>query len=146
MNDFSAFEQGPTEHINSYTNGIQSIMVVENDADTLLLISELIKGLGYEVIEATNGSDALEKLIIQKPSLIFMDIDMPVLNGYDATIAIRKMQEPFCNIPVIAVTAYISKDEQEKYIEAGINQVIAKPFRLVQIQARLEQFLPREIV
>lgn len=122
-----------------------SIMVVENDPDTMLLITELLKHLGYEVIEAYNGSEALEKIMIFMPALIFMDIEMPVLNGYDATLSLRKMEEPFCNIPVIATTAYASTEDRKRYKEAGINQVISKPFRLEEIELKLKRYLHTSI-
>ena len=118
-----------------------SIMVVENDPDTMLLITELLKHLGYEVIGARNGSEALEKIMTFMPVLIFMDIEMPVLNGYDATLSLRKMEEPLCNIPVIATTAYASSEDRRRYKEAGIDHVISKPFRLEEIELKLKRYL-----
>ncbi|MFT3948908.1 MAG: response regulator [Agriterribacter sp.] len=142
MNDFLTSEQRHEKYTDSHKKNTSTvIMVVENDPDTLLLISELLKGLGYEVIEAGNGREALEKITRSNPAIVFMDIDMPVLNGYDATLALRKMEKPFCNIPVIAVTAHSTNEELKMYSDAGINQVIAKPFRLAEIELKLKQQL-----
>ncbi|MFT3749396.1 MAG: response regulator [Agriterribacter sp.] len=143
MNNFAS-EQRPEKYTDNHKKNIsQTVMVVENDPDTLLLISELIKDLGYDVIEAGNGSEALEKITLSNPAIVFMDIEMPVLNGYDTTLALRKMEKPFCNIPVIAVTAHSTNEERKMYRDAGINQVISKPFRLAEIELKLKQYLQR---
>lgn len=139
---FTAAERSGEDQGNGLLSSSSLIMVVENDQDTLLLISELLKDLGYKVIEASNGSEALEKIVLHKPVLILMDIEMPVLNGYDATLALRKMEAPFCNIPVIATTAYATNEDRKKYKEAGIDQVIPKPFHLEEIERKLKQRLP----
>lgn len=133
---------GKSDNGNSKINTATApVMVVENDPDSLMLISEVVKGLGYKVIEASNGSEALEKIAINIPALVFMDIEMPILNGYDATLRLRGMEAPFCNIPVIAVTAYLTNEDMSRYRNAGFNQVISKPFRIEEIQHNLKQHL-----
>ena len=77
------------------------VMVVENDPDTMLLISVLLRTLGYSVIEASNGEKALKLLGRYSPEIIFMDVNMPVMDGYTATRHIRQMPDPYCSIPLL---------------------------------------------
>ncbi|MBN8788325.1 MAG: response regulator [Terrimonas sp.] len=142
MDNFLASGQRPGKYADIHKKNISpTVMVVEHDPDTLLLISELLKDLGYDVIEAGNGSEALEKITLSNPAIVFMDIEMPVLNGYDAVLALRKMEEPFRSIPVIAITVHSTNEERKMYRDAGIDQVISKPFRLAEIEFKLKQYL-----
>lgn len=140
MDNFLASTQKSDESNGKKNNAVAPVLVVENDPDALLLISELLRGLDFDVIEATNGSEALEKITIFNPALVLMDIEMPVLNGYEATLALRKMERPFCNIPVIAITAHLTNEDIRRYKNAGFNQLISKPFRLEEIQLHLKKY------
>ena len=87
------------------------------------------------LIEAINGSEAIEKFHSEFPDLILMDIQMPVKNGYEATVGIRKIAN--FNVPIIALTAGIVLGEKEKCIEFGMNDYLSKPI----IKGELEQIL-----
>lgn len=113
------------------------VMVVENDPDTMLLISVLLRTLGYSVIEASNGEKALKLLGRYSPEIIFMDVNMPVMDGYTATRHIRQMPDPYCSIPIIALVADARRTDYEKCRAAGMDDYISKPFRLEEIQGKL---------
>ncbi|HRO44632.1 response regulator [Agriterribacter sp.] len=112
-------------------------MVVENDPDTMLLISVLLRNSGYNVIEASNGEKALALLHTNNPAIIFMDVQMPVMDGYTATRRIREMADPYRSIPIIGLVAGTGSAEYKKCRAAGMNDYISKPFRLEEILGKL---------
>ncbi|HVS97088.1 MAG TPA: response regulator [Puia sp.] len=118
-----------------------SIMVADDDPINMLLISEVLRRMGFEVIQVSNGVEALERLPHCDPVLIFMDVNMPEMDGYSTTREIRKMPEPWCNLPIIALTADAMKGDREKCLEAGMNKYISKPFRLEEIDEVLRSYL-----
>jgi PAS domain S-box-containing protein len=116
-----------------------SIMVVEDEPINMLLITEVLGKMGFAVIKATNGKQALELLQQQDPQLIFMDVNMPEMDGFTTTRLIRQLPEPYSLIPVIALTADAMQGDKEKCIEAGMNDYISKPFKLEEIESILKK-------
>ncbi|MBO9199838.1 MULTISPECIES: response regulator [Niastella] len=116
-----------------------TIMVVEDEPINMLLITEVLSKMGFAVIKATNGKQALELLQQQDPQLIFMDVNMPEMDGFTTTRLIRQLPEPYSLIPVIALTADAMQGDKEKCIEAGMNDYISKPFKLEEIEAVLKK-------
>jgi len=110
-----------------------SILVVEDDPINMLLISEILRQMGFEVIKARNGKEALSMLSSIEPVLIFMDVNMPEVDGYAATRAIRSGPAPWKDLPIIALTADAMKGDKEKCFEAGMNGYVAKPFKIEEI-------------
>jgi signal transduction histidine kinase/DNA-binding response OmpR family regulator len=123
------------------TSGFTQVMVVEDEPMNLLLISELLRKMGIEVISAGNGKEALELLSQQSPAMIFMDVNMPVMDGYETTEKIRRLPDARKNIPVIALTADAMKEDREKCLSVGMNSYISKPFRLEEIEFALKKYL-----
>jgi PAS domain S-box-containing protein len=117
-----------------------SIMVADDDPINMLLITEVLRRMGFEVIQVNNGKEALERLPHCDPVMIFMDVNMPEMDGYTTTRHIRQMPEPWCNLPIIALTADAMKGDREKCLEAGMNKYISKPFRLEEIDGVLRDF------
>jgi len=117
-----------------------SIMVADDDPINMLLISEVLRRMGFEVIQVSNGKEALDRLPHCEPVIIFMDVNMPEMDGYTTTRAIRKMPEPYCNLPIVALTADAMKGDREKCLEAGMNNYISKPFRLEEIDEILRHY------
>jgi CheY-like chemotaxis protein/anti-sigma regulatory factor (Ser/Thr protein kinase) len=102
------------------------ILIAEDHPVNRKLFESILLKHGYTVMLAENGKEALEKAISEKPDLIFMDCQMPVMNGYEAT---RQIREKGLKIPVIAVTANALRGEQEKCFKAGMNDFLPKPFK-----------------
>jgi PAS domain S-box-containing protein len=114
------------------------IMVVEDDPVNMMLISEVLRKMGFNILKAENGKKALEILPSHNPELIFMDVNMPELDGFATTRLIRQMPEPYSRIPIIALTADAMQGDKERCIDAGMNSYISKPFRLEEIESALK--------
>lgn len=104
------------------------VYIVEDNKINMLLAKTLVKQIlpNAEIIELQNGKEALEKTESLRPDLILMDIQMPIMNGYESTAAIRKLPDSD-HIPIIALTAGTVLGEKEKCIEFGMNDYIPKP-------------------
>ncbi len=102
------------------------ILVVEDDSKNLYLVKFILQKAGYLVLEAVNGKEGYEMAKSELPDMILMDMQLPVMNGYEAT-ALIKTDENTKNIPVIALTAYAMKGDREKTIEAGCDDYLEKP-------------------
>lgn len=110
------------------TNDKKTIFIVEDNKINMLLAKTLVKQIvpNATIFELDNGKDALEKTRQILPDLILMDIQMPIMNGYDSTQEIRKIPKGD-KIPIIALTAGTIVGEKEKCIESGMNDYIPKP-------------------
>ncbi len=126
--------------INSFGH-TASIMVVEDEPLNMLLISEVLFKMGFTVIKAGNGREAINLLHATNPELIFMDVNMPEMDGFTATGFIRAFPDAKAQTPVIALTADAMKEDRERCLEAGMNDYISKPFRLEEIEATLRKYI-----
>ncbi|MBS1564518.1 MAG: response regulator [Bacteroidetes bacterium] len=126
--------------INKLSNTAK-VMVVEDEPLNMLLITEVLRKMGLEVIKAGNGREAIEMLDHDVPALIFMDVNMPEMDGYMTTEAIRALPDERRSIPVIALTADAMKEDKEKCLLIGMNDYISKPFRLEEIEMALKTYL-----
>ena len=102
------------------------ILIVEDDSKNLKLVRDLLQVSGYVTLEATNGKLGVEVAKEQKPDLILMDIQMPVMDGLQAA-RLLKADEETKKIPIIALTAYAMKGDEEKMLQAGCDGYIPKP-------------------
>ncbi len=102
------------------------ILIVEDDQKNLKLVRDLLQVSGYVTLEATNGQQGIEIAREKKPGLILMDIQMPIMDGLKATM-ILKGNEGTSGIPIVAMTAYAMKGDEEKILEAGCDGYITKP-------------------
>ena len=117
------------------------ILVVEDQEDNRQIVRDLLTTTDYEVMEAENGEEALAAVAKQRPDLILMDIQLPVMDGYEATRRI-KADPALANIPVIAVTSYALSGDEEKARAAGCDDFVPKPFSPRQLLAKIRQYLP----
>ena len=118
----------------------KTILIVEDDRKNLKLFRELLQELGYSTVEATDGSQAIKLARAAKPSLILMDIQLPVIDGLEAT-RIIKSDTSTKNIPVVAVTAYAMKTDEQKAIQAGCDGYFPKPFRAQTLLEKVKEYL-----
>lgn len=120
----------------------KSILIVEDNEINMKIACEMLKELGYEFICAYNGAQALELLDDNFPDLILMDIQMPILNGYETTKTIRRNEVGKQNhIPIIAMTAYAMVGDRELCIENGMDDYISKPFDMAKLEGVLNKFI-----
>src|SRR6516225_4782604 len=103
------------------------ILVVEDQADNRRILRDLLGNAGYELVEAESGEEALTAVETKPPDLILMDIQLPVMDGYEATRRIRSKPE-LRSIPIIAVTSYALAGDEAKALAIGCNAYITKPF------------------
>jgi two-component system, cell cycle response regulator DivK len=116
------------------------ILVVEDQPDNRQIIRDMLADTGYEIVEAENGEEALAAIAKQRPDLILMDIQLPVMDGYAATRRI-KTDPALKSIPVIAVTSYALSGEEKKAREAGCDDYVPKPYSPRQLLAKIRQYL-----
>jgi len=116
------------------------ILIVENEPKNLTLLRDLLQVSGYSTIEATDGEKGVELAKASKPDLILMDVQMPVMDGLEAT-RILKADTTTGNIPVLALTSYAMKGDKERILEAGCNGYLAKPFSIKKLLETVAEYL-----
>jgi two-component system, cell cycle response regulator DivK len=102
------------------------ILVVEDQPDNRQIIRDMLAPTDYEITEAENGEEALAAIAKQRPDLILMDIQLPIIDGYTATSRI-KADPALRSIPIIAVTSYALSGEEKKARAAGCDDYVPKP-------------------
>jgi two-component system, cell cycle response regulator DivK len=117
------------------------ILVVEDTEDNRQIIRDLLSSVGYELIEAMDGAAGVALAQQERPDLILMDIQLPEIDGYEATRRIRAIPE-LAKVPIIAVTSYALSGDEAKTREAGCDGYVAKPFSPRQLLAKVREFLP----
>jgi two-component system cell cycle response regulator DivK len=117
------------------------ILVVEDQEDNRQILRDLLGSVGYEMIEAGDGEAALVAVKAQQPDLILMDIQLPLLDGYEATRRI-KADPDLKNIPIIVVTSYALSGDETKARAAGCDAYVTKPYSPRQLLAKIREFLP----
>ena len=117
------------------------ILVVEDQEDNRQIMRDLLTANDYEMTEAENGEEALAAVAKDRPDLILMDIQLPVMDGCEATRRI-KADPSLRSIPIIAVTSYALSGDEEKARAAGCNDFVPKPFSPRHLLAKIRQYLP----
>ena len=119
----------------------RTVMVVEDYDDTRLLLKRALEKRGYRVLEAINGQEAVNIAERERPDLILMDLDLPILDGIAATQQLR--QKPELNrVPIVAVTAYPLSYTRVNAFARGCNEYMGKPIDLGQLEELLTRYLP----
>jgi two-component system, cell cycle response regulator DivK len=119
----------------------KKILVVEDTEDNRQILRDLLGMAGYEMVEAHDGAEGVAKAAEHKPDLILMDIQMPVMDGYEATRRI-KADPALKSIPIIAVTSYALSGDDDRAYEAGCVAYVTKPFSPRQLLAKIREHLP----
>lgn len=116
------------------------ILIVEDHETNRRILRDLLTSGGYELIEAATGEEGVALAMTHPPDLILMDIQLPDLDGYEATRRIKE-QPALNHIPVIAVTSYALSGDEEKALEAGCVAYISKPFSPRSLLAKVREHL-----
>jgi CheY-like chemotaxis protein len=117
------------------------ILVAEDNPVNQRVITVLLEKRGHSVVLACNGSEAIDFQEKQSFDIIFMDVQMPAMNGHDATRAIRRAEQSIgSRIPIIAMTAHAMKGDREQCLQAGMDDYLAKPVLIRELEAMLEAF------
>jgi two-component system, cell cycle response regulator DivK len=116
------------------------ILIVEDTEDNRQILRDLLTAAGYELLEAVDGAAGVAMAAKHKPDLVLMDIQLPLVDGYEATRRI-KADPDLRHIPVVAVTSYALSGDEEKARAAGCDGYIAKPFSPRQLLAKVRELL-----
>ena len=117
----------------------KTILVVEDALLNIKLIQEILTYRGDTVFEAANGREGIDLAIEKKPDLILMDIQMPVMNGMEATQLI-KANPATRHIPIVALTGYAMDGDKKRMLEAGCDGYLSKPFRIKELLQAIDIF------
>ena len=117
------------------------ILVVEDQQDNRQILRDLLESANYVVIEVEDGEQALAAVRAQRPDLILMDVQLPILDGFEATRRIKADPE-LNSIPVIVVTSYALGGDESKARAAGCDGYVTKPYSPRQLLAKIKQYLP----
>ncbi len=118
---------------------MKKILVVEDNEANRYLIRFILSRAGYEVLEAWSGEEGVERAVKEKPDLVIMDIQLPGIDGLEATRRIRQ-SEIDGEIPVVALTSYAMVGDREKALAAGCTGYIEKPIKPETFMAEIEQY------
>jgi two-component system, cell cycle response regulator DivK len=118
----------------------RKLLIVEDNQDNRELAIKVLKNKGYEIFEAVDGEEAIEKAISEKPDLILLDISLPKLDGYEVAKRLKSMEE-FQEIPIVAFTAHAMKGDREKVIAGGFEGYISKPINVREFPDQIRLYL-----
>jgi two-component system cell cycle response regulator DivK len=116
------------------------VLVVEDHEDNRQILRDLLGSAGFEIVEAENGEEAVTLAETSRPDVILMDIQLPVLDGYEATRRI-KANPSLRSIPVIVATSYALSGDEEKARLAGCDDYVSKPFSPRDLLAKIRRYV-----
>lgn len=119
-----------------------TVLVVDDSADTRVVLRHLLEARDYRVAEAENGAEAVEVARRECPDLILMDLNMPMMDGLEATRRIRECKELCRSAPILAFTSFDTYGMEEAAREAGASGYLRKPFDTEEAERVLRSFLP----
>jgi len=120
----------------------KTVLIVEDDPLNMKLFNDLLQASGYDILQSIDGKDALDLAREHHPDLIIMDIQLPEVSGMDYT-KMLKADDALKDIPVLAVTAFALKGDEEKILEAGCDGYIAKPITVPNFLKKVEKLINR---
>jgi CheY-like chemotaxis protein len=116
------------------------IVLVEDNEDNRDMLSRRLTRKGHEILIAINGEEAVALIEKEQPSVVLMDISLPVMDGFEATRRLKAMDTTKA-IPIIALTAHAMSGDREKAIQAGCDDYDVKPVELTRLLAKIENLL-----
>ncbi len=120
---------------------ITRVLVIEDQEDNRRIVRDLLASVGFDIIEAVSGEEGVTSAATHIPDVILMDIQLPDIDGYEATRRI-KADPALCHIPIIAVTSYALSGDDLKAFEAGCDGYVSKPFSPRALLAKIREYLP----
>jgi two-component system, cell cycle response regulator DivK len=120
---------------------MKRILIIEDQEDNRTIMRDVLSTAGYELIEAVDGEQGVKLARSERPDLILMDIQLPLLDGYEATRQIRATED-LKSVPIIAVTSYALSGDEAKTRAAGCDSYVAKPFSPRELLAKVRALLP----
>lgn len=118
---------------------MKKILVVDDDSDLRVFMSQTLDAMGYKAILAGNGNEAVEKAISEKPDLVLLDVELPDIDGPQIARILRA--DPVTkDIPIIAVSAEFGSWVRQSCLSAGCNDFIAKPFTYEVLEEKLREY------
>ena len=119
------------------------VILIAEDNDSNYRLFESILRKEYTLLHAWNGQEAVEIYRQRRPHLVLMDINMPVMNGYEAAAEIRKLSD---SVPIIAVTAFAFASDEQKVLKSGFDGYMAKPINALQLRTQIVDMLRKHVV
>ena len=120
------------------------ILIVEDNEKNLKLFKLIVASLGYEPLAAGNGEEGIKIAMKERPDLILMDIQMPIMDGLSA-VEFLKSEESTKHIPVIALTSYAMKGDKERFLEYGFSDYLSKPVKKDDLIKAARNALKRDV-
>jgi len=122
---------------------MRKILIVDDILVNRLLLKEVMKNLEITCVEAQNGKEAIDIIANERIDLVFMDIEMPVMNGLETTKYVReKLPSPKKYIPIVALTAHNPANFFDDYRDVGFDYIMTKPYSIEKIKQAIEKVLP----
>ena len=115
-----------------------TVLIAEDSRDTRIMLKRAFELKGYSVIEAEDGNEALEVVNETRPSLIVIDLNMPVVDGLEAIREIRRLETPGEHVPIVAITAFDVYGMKEAALETGCNSYLSKPLDMEELDRALK--------
>lgn len=115
-----------------------TVLIAEDSRDTRIMLKRAFELKGYSVIEAADGSEALEVIQEHRPGLIVIDLNMPVVDGLQAIREIRRLEAPGEHVPIVAITAFDVYGMKEAALETGCNTYLSKPLDMEELDRALK--------
>lgn len=118
----------------------ETILYIEDNPLNMRLVRKILRAAGYEIIEAMDGLTGVETAMRERPDLILMDINLPDIDGMDATRRLKESADT-AHIPVIAVTANSMPGDRERYVDSGCDAYVAKPITRNELLNTIAHFI-----
>jgi len=119
----------------------QTALIIEDNEQNMYLMTFLLKGAGFDVVQAYHGRDGLRLAAERRPAIILLDIQLPEVNGYQVAESLKK-DTALSSIPIVAVTSYAMPGDRERILAAGATGYIEKPINPATFVDQIKEFLP----
>ena len=118
----------------------KKLLIIDDNQDSRELVIKILRNRDYQIIEAVDGEDGLEKANAEQPDIILLDISLPKMGGYDVAKNLR-LREEFKHTTIIALTAHAMKGDEAKALQAGFSGYISKPINVRELPGQIEKYV-----